>query len=218
MLSLAFAFGAFFASIVLIPQWVQINLGYTATWAGYLTATMGFGSLMMKAQRRTDQATGQCHGARPRDRQTHAGLTRSARTTSSDPLASAAKPARRAATGRSCGPVAMSSTVGGQECGPPFLSRRAHAYGPRRFLSAAYLAPAREIPARAYRDPTGACWDEAQHCTALADAFAGKPCSYDVRGEHNLPAMRAIVISSLASVGYRDTGWATGSSGHETGG
>ena len=47
VLSLAFAFGAFFASIVLIPQWVQINLGYTATWAGYLTATMGFGSLLM---------------------------------------------------------------------------------------------------------------------------------------------------------------------------
>ncbi len=47
VLSLAFAFGAFFSSIVLIPQWVQINLGYTATWAGYLTATMGFGSLLM---------------------------------------------------------------------------------------------------------------------------------------------------------------------------
>ncbi len=46
-LSLAFAFGAFFGSIVLIPQWVQINLGYTATWAGYLTATMGFGSITM---------------------------------------------------------------------------------------------------------------------------------------------------------------------------
>ena len=32
---------------MLIPQWVQVNLGYTATWAGYLTATMGFGSLTM---------------------------------------------------------------------------------------------------------------------------------------------------------------------------
>ncbi|OTG63483.1 DHA2 family efflux MFS transporter permease subunit [Acinetobacter silvestris] len=46
-MSLAFAFGAFFGSIVLIPQWLQYNLGYTATWAGYLTATMGFGSLTM---------------------------------------------------------------------------------------------------------------------------------------------------------------------------
>ena len=47
VLALAFGFGAFFGSIVLIPQWLQINLGYTATWAGYLTATMGFGSLAM---------------------------------------------------------------------------------------------------------------------------------------------------------------------------
>ncbi|MHA3891115.1 DHA2 family efflux MFS transporter permease subunit [Acinetobacter sp. GXMZU3951] len=47
VLSLAFAFGGFFSSIVLIPQWVQVNLAYTATWAGYLTATMGFGSLTM---------------------------------------------------------------------------------------------------------------------------------------------------------------------------
>lgn len=47
VLALAIGFGAFFGSIVLIPQWLQINLGYTATWAGYLTATMGFGSLTM---------------------------------------------------------------------------------------------------------------------------------------------------------------------------
>ena len=49
VLALAFGFGAFFGSIVLIPQWLQINLGYTATWAGYLTATMGFGSLAMSS-------------------------------------------------------------------------------------------------------------------------------------------------------------------------
>lgn len=47
VLALAFGFGAFFGSIVLIPQWLQTNMGYTATWAGYLTATMGFGSIMM---------------------------------------------------------------------------------------------------------------------------------------------------------------------------
>lgn len=45
--SLAMGFGAFFGSIVLIPQWLQLNLGYTATWAGYITATMGLGSLTM---------------------------------------------------------------------------------------------------------------------------------------------------------------------------
>jgi DHA2 family multidrug resistance protein len=34
-------FGAFFASIVLLPLWMQTNLGYTATWAGYATGIMG---------------------------------------------------------------------------------------------------------------------------------------------------------------------------------
>lgn len=47
VLALSLGFGAFFGSIVLIPQWVQLNLGYTAAWAGYLAATMGFGSLTM---------------------------------------------------------------------------------------------------------------------------------------------------------------------------
>lgn len=47
VLTLGFGFGAFFGSIVLIPQWLQTNMGYTATWAGYLTATMGIGSITM---------------------------------------------------------------------------------------------------------------------------------------------------------------------------
>jgi DHA2 family multidrug resistance protein len=34
-------FGAFFASIVLLPLWLQSNMGYTATWAGYATGIMG---------------------------------------------------------------------------------------------------------------------------------------------------------------------------------
>jgi DHA2 family multidrug resistance protein len=37
----AFGFGAFFASIVLLPLWLQSNMGYTATWAGYATGIMG---------------------------------------------------------------------------------------------------------------------------------------------------------------------------------
>ncbi|NHC04570.1 DHA2 family efflux MFS transporter permease subunit [Acinetobacter sp. 187] len=66
-LALAMGFGAFFSSIVLIPQWLQINLGYTASWAGYLTATMGFGSLMMspivaKLATKTDQRALACFG------------------------------------------------------------------------------------------------------------------------------------------------------------
>ena len=34
-------FGAFFASIVILPLWLQSNMGYTATWAGYATGIMG---------------------------------------------------------------------------------------------------------------------------------------------------------------------------------
>ena len=34
-------FGSFFASVVLIPLWLQTNMGYTATWAGRATAFQG---------------------------------------------------------------------------------------------------------------------------------------------------------------------------------
>jgi DHA2 family multidrug resistance protein len=37
----AVGFAAFFATIVIIPLWLQQNLGYTATWAGYSTGIMG---------------------------------------------------------------------------------------------------------------------------------------------------------------------------------
>lgn len=37
----AVGFGAFFASIVILPLWMQQNMGYTATWAGYATGIMG---------------------------------------------------------------------------------------------------------------------------------------------------------------------------------
>ena len=36
--SLAMGFGAYFAGIVVIPQWMQLSLGYTATQAGFATA------------------------------------------------------------------------------------------------------------------------------------------------------------------------------------
>ncbi len=45
--SLAFTFAAFFASAVLIPQWLQSSLGYTATYAGYVTAFTGVGAVVM---------------------------------------------------------------------------------------------------------------------------------------------------------------------------
>jgi len=41
VVALGFAFGTFFTSAVIIPQWLQGSLGYTATWAGYATAFTG---------------------------------------------------------------------------------------------------------------------------------------------------------------------------------
>lgn len=45
--ALSFAFGTFFASVVLIPQWLQASLGYTSTYAGYATAFNGMGAVIM---------------------------------------------------------------------------------------------------------------------------------------------------------------------------
>lgn len=45
--SLAAAFAVFYAAAVLIPQWLQSNLGYTATYAGYVTAFSGVGAVLM---------------------------------------------------------------------------------------------------------------------------------------------------------------------------
>jgi MFS transporter, DHA2 family, multidrug resistance protein len=39
--AMMFVFGSFFATIVLIPLWLQQNMGYTATWAGYVVAFNG---------------------------------------------------------------------------------------------------------------------------------------------------------------------------------
>jgi DHA2 family multidrug resistance protein len=47
VLSLALAFGTMFSAVVLIPQWLQSNLGYTATDAGYVTAFMGVAAVIM---------------------------------------------------------------------------------------------------------------------------------------------------------------------------
>jgi DHA2 family multidrug resistance protein len=45
--TLALTFGAFFATVVLIPLWLQINMGYTATWAGYAAAFQGVLAVVM---------------------------------------------------------------------------------------------------------------------------------------------------------------------------
>jgi DHA2 family multidrug resistance protein len=45
--TLAFGFGAYFASIVLIPQWLQTSMGYTATKAGLVTAFTAIAAITM---------------------------------------------------------------------------------------------------------------------------------------------------------------------------
>lgn len=46
-MAVAAGFGLYFASLVLIPLWLQTHLGYSATWAGLVTAPMGlFGILL----------------------------------------------------------------------------------------------------------------------------------------------------------------------------
>ena len=46
-LSMTLTFGAFFAAVVLIPLWLQTNMGYTAALAGYVTAYNGALSLLI---------------------------------------------------------------------------------------------------------------------------------------------------------------------------
>ncbi|QUD88019.1 DHA2 family efflux MFS transporter permease subunit [Phenylobacterium montanum] len=41
------AFGAFFSSVVLIPLWLQTNMGYTAAWAGRVMAFQGVLAVVM---------------------------------------------------------------------------------------------------------------------------------------------------------------------------
>ncbi len=45
--TMALTFGAFFASVVIVPLWLQTNMGYTATWAGYATAFNGVLAVIM---------------------------------------------------------------------------------------------------------------------------------------------------------------------------
>jgi DHA2 family multidrug resistance protein len=47
VLTLSVAFGAFFGINVLTPLWLQQNMGYTATWAGYVSAQLGVTAVMM---------------------------------------------------------------------------------------------------------------------------------------------------------------------------
>jgi len=46
-LTISLGFGAYFAGIVIIPQWMQLSLGFTATWAGIATAFTGFAGVLV---------------------------------------------------------------------------------------------------------------------------------------------------------------------------
>jgi DHA2 family multidrug resistance protein len=46
-ISLVLAFGTYFSSVVIIPQWLQTSLGYTATDAGYVMAFSGVLAVIM---------------------------------------------------------------------------------------------------------------------------------------------------------------------------
>ncbi|MHA6205757.1 DHA2 family efflux MFS transporter permease subunit [Dyella soli] len=46
-ISLVLAYGAFFAIGLLVPQWLQRNLGYTSTWAGFAAAPLGILPVML---------------------------------------------------------------------------------------------------------------------------------------------------------------------------
>ena len=44
---LCLCFGAYFGSVVILPLWLQTNLGYTASWAGYAVAPSGVFAIVM---------------------------------------------------------------------------------------------------------------------------------------------------------------------------
>lgn len=65
--ALSFSFGTFFASVVIIPQWLQTSLGYTATDAGYVTAFNGvlaviFSPIVAKLTNKYDPRALVCFG------------------------------------------------------------------------------------------------------------------------------------------------------------
>ncbi|MHB8284880.1 MAG: DHA2 family efflux MFS transporter permease subunit, partial [Caulobacteraceae bacterium] len=47
LIVLCLCFGAYFAAVVILPLWLQSNLNYTATWAGFAVAPGGIFAVMM---------------------------------------------------------------------------------------------------------------------------------------------------------------------------
>jgi DHA2 family multidrug resistance protein len=44
------AYSSYFGSVVLIPLWLQQNMGYTAEWAGFALAPVGFAPVLFSYQ------------------------------------------------------------------------------------------------------------------------------------------------------------------------
>jgi DHA2 family multidrug resistance protein len=49
VIALSLCFGAYFASIVVIPQWLQTSMGYPAVWAGFITSCTAMAALTTSA-------------------------------------------------------------------------------------------------------------------------------------------------------------------------
>ncbi len=47
LIVMCFCFGAYFAAVVIMPLWLQTNLGYTASWAGFAVAPSGLFAIVM---------------------------------------------------------------------------------------------------------------------------------------------------------------------------
>ena len=59
-------YAVFFGNIVLLPLWLQTQLGYTATWAGLVAAPAGVVSVLVSPIRRRPGRQGRCALARRR--------------------------------------------------------------------------------------------------------------------------------------------------------
>ena len=46
-LSFCLGYAIFFANVLLMPLWLQTNIGYTATWAGLVSVPSGFVAVLM---------------------------------------------------------------------------------------------------------------------------------------------------------------------------
>ena len=68
--ALCLGYAVFFGNIVLLPLWLQTQLGYTATWAGLVAAPAGVVSVLVTPLRRPAGRQGRCaldrHGRLPR--------------------------------------------------------------------------------------------------------------------------------------------------------